>query len=857
MNGLFNYFAKRADTPIETRDYGKVYLALSALLFLGTMWAVLDEVTTRRPWKETQRDYLTLSAQKWTEKRHEAIVAFDSSKFAELEGELRATEAKLSSPEIAGLLEEIRKLDNQLLDANRDFTFAKSRSDEAYYFWKKSIHEGKENPKYKQDLANYETQMATFNARVEALTAERDTKQRAVEEIRNHIRTIRSQIKDLHAEIETADGKIARAKESPILIRQVMINNFDRSNFGIPKARIDRCQTCHMGWKDDQMAEAPQPYTTHPLPELLKIHDPEVFGCTPCHRGQGPALTAGLAHGNDDHYWEWPLLRGREVYASCQSCHANELYLKFGDTFNKGKQILTESGCFGCHEISGFTDLRKIGPELNQLPSKTSAEWVFRWVRNPKDYNAHTRMPNFRFNDPDAEAITAYLWNVGSDHAARSSRPASVGGNPTNGKRLFESVGCQGCHVMGEDTRLRDARKLSFDIAPELTRAGSKLDPEWMVEWVKNPKRFRPETPMPDLRLSDQDARDIVAYVTAHTDDRRFEQKKLALNDPAVIKRGEKLIREYGCAGCHAIKGMEKESRVSVALSNFGRKRPDELDFGDTKIPHTWDDWVAGKLTDARMYTTERIISKMPVFAFADDEIVALRTLLRGMTKEAPEQEYRHSFDARMQAIEAGRRLTKQYNCVNCHVFEENGGAVAALLDDPGLAPPYLFPEGSKVQETWLYDFLRNPSTIRPWLKLRMPTFHLTDAEIDVITKYFLALHKKQIELRDYKSFALDPKYVSAGKQIFNDFQCLSCHFTGSVPQDRSPSDLAPNLSMAKGRLKPEWVLSWIARPDSIQPGTRMPTYFPDMESPDPEILGGDAREQIRGLRDYIWSLAK
>jgi len=37
--------------------------------------------------------------------------------------------------------------------------------------------------------------------------------------------------------------------------------------------------------------------------------------------------------------------------------------------------------------------------------------------------------------------------------------------------------------------------------------------------------------------------------------------------------KGRGLIRAYGCSGCHLIAGMEKESRVSVSLSNFGRKR--------------------------------------------------------------------------------------------------------------------------------------------------------------------------------------------------------------------------------------------------------------------------------------------
>jgi mono/diheme cytochrome c family protein len=859
MKGLFGFFTKRADTPIESRDYGKVYLILSGLLFIGTMWAVVDEISTRRPWKEYQQAYFTLSEQRWGDRLKEAEAAFDSAAYHEASAALSAAEAKMSSQEVLDIQKQIAGIDEELLSANRTFTFAKSKGDEAYYFWKKSIHEGKEDEGYKTTLRQHEAEMAKANAVVEALTAKHDSLSKIISGYRQAVKEARSKEKELYAQIDAAKAKIEKAKTSSILIRQVMMNSFDRSNFGIPKARIDRCQTCHTGWKDDMMADAPQPFTKHPVPELLKIHDPEVYGCTTCHRGQGTALTAGMAHGNDDHYWDWPLLKGKEVYASCNGCHANQLYLKYGDRANKAKQMLSEAGCFGCHEIKGFLDIPKIGPEINNMTAKAKPEWLFRWVRNPKDYNPHTRMPNFRFTDDQAEAITAYLVSVSKDAAYRPQKGAAGAGNPERGKTIFESVGCKGCHVAGTDTRLRDARGFSYDIAPELTRAGSKLDPDWAYEWIKNPRQFRPTTRMPNLRLSDQEAHDVVAYLMTFRDDRTFEQKKLTLDSPELIKKGDKLIREYGCAGCHTIKGMEKESRVSVALSNFGRKRVDELDFGDTKIPHTWDDWFFGKVKNSRQYMTERIVSKMPVFAFADSEIVTLRTLVRGFTKEGPEEPYQQKVDKRVQSIEAGRILTSYYNCINCHQIEEIGGYVKSVLDDEAMAPPYLFPEGSKVQEPWLHEFLKGPSPIRPWLNLRMPTFSLTDAEIGTITKYFLALHGKDLELRDYQAVTPDPKALAFGKGQFTDLQCLSCHYTGKVPEGKGPGDLAPNLAMANSRLKPEWIASWIGKPDSIQPGTRMPSFFSDLneKSPYSEEFNGDAREQIKAIRDYVYSIGK
>ena len=69
---------------------------------------------------------------------------------------------------------------------------------------------------------------------------------------------------------------------------------------------VDRCESCHMNTREplkitaaamtakgekkpDEYANA---FVSHPEPELLKIHDPEKFGCSPCHQGNGRATTS-------------------------------------------------------------------------------------------------------------------------------------------------------------------------------------------------------------------------------------------------------------------------------------------------------------------------------------------------------------------------------------------------------------------------------------------------------------------------------------------------------------------------------------------------------------------------------------
>src|SRR2546428_6100167 len=96
---------------------------------------------------------------------------------------------------------------------------------------------------------------------------------------------------------------------------------------------------------------------------------------------------------------------------------------------------------------------------------------------------------------------------------------------------------------------------------------------------------------MPDLRLSDDEARAVTAYlVTLGARQPGPDDLETRLADPANVAAGEKLVRKYGCAGCHAIPGMESGSRIGGELSSFGSKTKEEPLFRDrTGGPENWD----------------------------------------------------------------------------------------------------------------------------------------------------------------------------------------------------------------------------------------------------------------------------
>ena len=41
--------------------------------------------------------------------------------------------------------------------------------------------------------------------------------------------------------------------------------------------------------------------------------------------------------------------------------------------------------------------------------TKTDAEWIYNWIKNPEEYWPGTKMPNLRLSHQEAKDITAYL----------------------------------------------------------------------------------------------------------------------------------------------------------------------------------------------------------------------------------------------------------------------------------------------------------------------------------------------------------------------------------------------------------------------------------------------------------------
>ena len=620
-----------------------------------------------------------------------------------------------------------------------------------------------------------------------------------------------------------------------------------------------------------------------------------------------------------EHYLETPMYSMPNVEAGCYKCHKASPEVPRAAALNNGRDLVRIYGCFGCHKMPGYEGIRKVGPDLGTVSGKLTKDWVRKWLANPREFKAEARMPKFWFNSNNSgvingvdwdkrnaaeiNAITEYLW---SESRPRPLPSGGSGGNAARGKELVESRGCFGCHAVGPieliENRSQTRRMHGYNLANQ----GSKVTANWLFNWVKDPRRVWPDSKMPSLRLSDSEAADITAYLSSLKNP-EFDGRTAPETDPAVLDSialellrngstaakaeadltvmspeqknlyvGKGLITRYGCYSCHNVPGFADAQNIGTELTEAGSKLKSQLDFGFLDIEHERADWYAQKLRDPRIFDVGRIrrpeeLLKMPNFGFNDREIQSITMVLISMVKDIVPLEMR---ERPVPAVIAGRQLVAEKNCRGCHIVEGLGSDIRGHLrtiDQQVQVPPNLNTQGEKTQPEWLHPFLKDPGSVnlRPWLDTRMPTFHFTEHEAVTIGQYFSALDGVDYGPID-TSVQSTPEKLRAGAQLFEELQCMRCHPTSTTGSGNA-SELAPNLMLASGRLRPEWVIRWLTDPQGVAINTRMPTFWnldeetgrrslartPDQTKPQiADILGGDEKAQMEAVRDHLFRMS-
>jgi cytochrome c len=106
---------------------------------------------------------------------------------------------------------------------------------------------------------------------------------------------------------------------------------------------------------------------------------------------------------------------------------------------------------------------------------------------------------------------------VRDKHTKASIARMMTGGDPGRAPAIFRRYGCAGCHtISGIPGADGQAGAPLAELSKRVYIAGVLENrPANLVAWIVSPQRFSPQTAMPQSGISEQEARDLAAYLYA------------------------------------------------------------------------------------------------------------------------------------------------------------------------------------------------------------------------------------------------------------------------------------------------------------------------------------------------------
>src|SRR5207249_607201 len=389
-------------------------------LFLSVTWMVWDDYD--REWKTTQRRFSNLELQVTQAQLQQASRSVDRAKLQQMQAQREGAEKNVAAnrAKVDELQAKLNEADNKLLRATLDMQYMKATYDQDRYDFEASRAAGTGNVARKQQIAEEEAKkLDDLELARQKAEAEKAEIQKQLGQYTGQAATLSKQIEDTNAEqtrlrkrLDVIAPSVVKdyVRNAPLLdfmaptikIQQIILPDVvDDVNF-IRVPKMDRCQTCHLAIDKKGYEKYPEPFTTHP---------------------------------------------NLETFLGSSSPHP-----------------IDRVGCTVCNKTRGFdTNMRKPGPILTKIDSKLSLDWVKNWIRNPRAVKPTTWMPRFFYNsnnsspedavrnEVEIDAIVSYLFANTEKYEPAVKDPPH--GDAKNGEQIVKSIGCQGCHVVGEGKR--------------------------------------------------------------------------------------------------------------------------------------------------------------------------------------------------------------------------------------------------------------------------------------------------------------------------------------------------------------------------------------------------------------------
>lgn len=607
-----------------------------------------------------------------------------------------------------------------------------------------------------------------------------------------------------------------------------------------------------------------------------------------------------------------------------------------------GRKSISRYGCYGCHDIPNFEQARPIGTALQDWGKKDRSrlafEHIHEYVHHHGDANLGVKVEpvdqqtreRFKLEQPHGVRVVEAKKNstLRVDDIVLSVDGAIVSDAAQYSEILSRTVvgtdlsvgvwrnGQEQAITIKADASLLDrveqgiGRAKRGEFKPGSAEEERELSAAFYVEsllhhgrpgflWQKlrqprsydyemiETKPYDDRLRMPKFPFSEEDIDAIATFVLGLVAEPPASEYLYNPSGAAGARiRGEQLIEQYNCSGCHMLELPKIRYAADV----------DSITASDSSVEYPLAVELLKKLRPVRDGATGEVKSVQTPDGAKMLPILQFHGMVAGRPDPSdPPEDQEYIVELWENLKVAGKDLYPTYKFIfpasNLDgIAPARGGSYAEWLVERLLnqnvakeralawqmSPPPLYMEGTKVQTPWLFNFLRNPGKIRHTTVLRMPRFNMSDEEAQALANYFAAVDGSPFPYQliaerepAYLNLANDEfhkafpekkvDYLSESWQMLNAPLCIKCHSVGGrqvTISDPAKDIRGPNLDLAAERLKPDWMLLWLFRPQWVTPYTSMPAPLPPQPANSqprfPEYFGGDGLRQTVSLRDAL-----
>ncbi|MDH4028980.1 MAG: c-type cytochrome, partial [Nitrospirota bacterium] len=355
-------------------------------------------------------------------------------------------------------------------------------------------------------------------------------------------------------------------------------------------------------------------------------------------------------------------------------------------------------------------------------------------------------------------------------------------------------------------------------IAPSLSSAGDKVNREWLVQWLQDPRKYLLNTKMPRFSRPVEEIENIADYLISLRTSAGAKGDTAGQPDTASINEGRDLVNSLGCTGCHIING--KGSSFAPELSRIGEKVKRE--------------WLVQWLKDPAGYPQN---IAMPDLSLNDNEARSITAYLMTLKSPVPASAINNVNAAQEGSAAKGRKLVKDLGCTGCHEIEK----LAAGFDAPQLdgigdksVDELVFGNIRGIEKTrinWLQIKVSDPGKFATdRIITRMPNYSFSREQSEDLTIFLLGLKKSPLPRQYTKKLLHAGTAETAGKSVMGKYNCLGCHRTGS-----EGGNIGPDLTGEAKKSRPEWLFNFLKKPYKIRTGQMLRAKMPDFRLSDKE----------------------